>query len=355
MEIETKIVDIKKIKENINNPRKIDKKEFELLKKSLKEFPEMLEIREIVVDENYTILGGNMRYKALKELGEDKAVIKIIKGLSEEQKKEFIIKDNVSFGRWDYAKLETWNTKNLANWNLAIKTKVKDVNFEVNNEIETNIKEGDIIEIGRHRLICGDCTKQDTLDKLMQGDKANFVFTDPPFDFKDNKLYADILFNNIENANVFVMNSDKGIVDYLKNSKLEFVYFLVADTNILSPIKNDVYKRHILISYEKKGNTVKFKNLHDGLSSIIKIDYRKNLSNKSESVNFKHQKSIELVSLIIEHYSNENDLILDIFGGSGTTMVAAEKLNRRCYMVEIEPKNCQLIVNRMQKIINNEA
>ena len=188
----------------------------------------------------------------------------------------------------------------------------------------------------------------------MQGEKANFVFTDPPFDFKDNKLYADILFNNIENANVFVMNSDKGIVDYLKNSKLEFVYFLISYVIFSMPSPNNPYSNHTIISYERKGKTVHFKNLHDGFSTVINTKYRCNID-KSESVNFKHQKSIELVSLIIEHYSNENDLILDIFGGSGTTMVAAEKLNRRCYMVEIEPKNCQLIVNRMQKIINNEA
>jgi len=354
MEIETKIVDIKKINENINNPRKIDKTEFELLKKSLKEFPEMLEIREIVVDENYIILGGNMRYKALKELGEDKAVIKIIKGLTEEQKKEFIIKDNVAFGRWDYAKLENWNTKNLANWNLAIRTKVKDDNFEISNEIETDIKEGDIIEIGRHKLICGDCTKQSILDKLLQGEKANFVFTDPPFDFKDNRSYADIIYNNIENANVFLMHSDKGIVDYLKNSKLEFVYFLISYVIFSMPNPKNPYLSHTIISYERKGKSVHFKNLHDGFSTVINTKYRGNID-ELESVNFKHQKSIELVSSIIEHYSNENDLILDIFGGSGTTMAAAEKLNRRCYMVEIEPKNCQLIVNRMQKIINNEA
>ena len=140
MEIETKIVDIKKIKENINNPRKIDKKEFELLKKSLKEFPEMLEIREIVVDENYTILGGNMRYKACKEAGL-KEVPVIITDLSEEKQREFLIKDNTSGGEWDWEVLANeWDSEQLEDWGLDL------VGFDANAEDfgeDFSLKDGD--------------------------------------------------------------------------------------------------------------------------------------------------------------------------------------------------------------------
>ena len=97
MEIEQKIVNIKEIKENKGNPRKISKSQLERLKVSLQKFPEMMSIREIVVDENMMILGGNMRYRALKELGEEKVPVKIIRGFTEEQKKEFIIKDNNAY------------------------------------------------------------------------------------------------------------------------------------------------------------------------------------------------------------------------------------------------------------------
>ncbi len=121
MEIEQKIVNIKEIKENKDNPRKNSKSQLERLKLSLQKFPEMLSIREIVVDENMTILGGNMRYRALKELGEKTAPVKIIKGLTDLQKKEFIIKDNNAYGEWDVDLLQTWDIDLLNEWDLNIK------------------------------------------------------------------------------------------------------------------------------------------------------------------------------------------------------------------------------------------
>ena len=120
MEIEQKIVNIKEIKENKGNPRKISKSQLERLKLSLQKFPEMLSIREIVVDENMVILGGNMRYRALKELGEKTVPVKIIKCLSEEQKKEFIIKDNNNYGEWDIDLLQNWDIDLLKDWDLNL-------------------------------------------------------------------------------------------------------------------------------------------------------------------------------------------------------------------------------------------
>jgi len=121
MEIEQKIVNITEIKENKDNPRKISKSQLERLKLSLQKFPEMMSIREIVVDENMMILGGNMRYRALKELGEEKVPIKIIRGFTEEQKKEFIIKDNNNYGEWDVDLLQTWDIDLLNEWDLNVK------------------------------------------------------------------------------------------------------------------------------------------------------------------------------------------------------------------------------------------
>jgi len=123
MEIEQKIVNIKEIKENKGNPRKISKSQLERLKVSLQKFPEMMSIREIVVDENMMILGGNMRYRALKELGEEKVPVKIIRGFTEEQKKEFIIKDNNNYGEWDVDLLQTWDIDLLNEWDLKIEKK----------------------------------------------------------------------------------------------------------------------------------------------------------------------------------------------------------------------------------------
>lgn len=104
-----------------HNPRQINQKDFEKLKKSLKEFPEMKEIREVVIDENNRILGGHMRVKALKELGEKTVYVKQVFGLTEEQKNEFVIKDNIANGEWDMDELaNSWSDLPLDEWGLEI-------------------------------------------------------------------------------------------------------------------------------------------------------------------------------------------------------------------------------------------
>ena len=116
-----KIVSVKEIKQTPNNPRLIKDSKFKKLVKSIKEFPEMLEIRPIVVDENMTILGGNMRLKACISAGLFEVPIYIQKGLTEAKKKEFIIKDNSGFGEWDWDILANeWDTKQLIDWGVDL-------------------------------------------------------------------------------------------------------------------------------------------------------------------------------------------------------------------------------------------
>lgn len=119
MKVETKKIKLNLIRKNPDNPRLINKKQLDRLIKSLKELPEMMELREIVVDETMTILGGNMRYLALKEVGEKECIAKIVSGLTEHQKKEFIIKDNANYGEWNMDELaNTWSDLPLADWGL---------------------------------------------------------------------------------------------------------------------------------------------------------------------------------------------------------------------------------------------
>ncbi len=131
-----KIVDIKEIKENENNPRYIRDTKFKKLVKSIKDFPEMLEFRPIIVDEDMVILGGNMRLKACKSAGLNKVWVDIVKGWSEKQKQEFIIKDNSSFGEWDWDLLANeWDVYELNEWGLSL-PEFKPNNIEVNEAIE---------------------------------------------------------------------------------------------------------------------------------------------------------------------------------------------------------------------------
>ena len=182
-------VNILSIKSNPDNPRIIKDDKFKKLVKSIKSFPEMLELRPIVVNNDMVVLGGNMRLKACKEAGLTEVPIIKASELTPEQEKEFIVKDNVGFGEWDWEILANeWDSDLLEEWGL------EDFPFDTETEIEAeeddytepdNMKVdvvlGDLIEIGEHRLLCGDSTCSDTVAKLMDGKKADMVFTDPPY------------------------------------------------------------------------------------------------------------------------------------------------------------------------------
>ena len=130
-------MNIKEIKFNNTNPRTITDSKLEQLKKSIKEFPKMLELRPLVIDEDNIVLGGNMRLKACRELGITDIPVKKIEGLTQEQKNEFIIKDNLGYGEWDWDILfDDWDIEQLKDWGMNI----KDDEYK---EIEEDEDEGD--------------------------------------------------------------------------------------------------------------------------------------------------------------------------------------------------------------------
>ena len=179
------------IKPNPNNPRVIKDDKFKKLVQSIKDFPQMLELRPIVIDENNIVLGGNMRLRACNELGLKDVPTIYAKDLTEEQKKEFIIKDNVGFGEWNWDDLANeWDEELLVEWGLDLPVSFGEVleaeedEFDVHEGgIETDIVLGDLFEIGEHRLLCGDSTDSDAVAKLMNGEKADIAFTSPPYIF----------------------------------------------------------------------------------------------------------------------------------------------------------------------------
>jgi len=128
---------VNEIKENISNPRLIKQDKFKKLVQSIKDFPEMLDLRPIVIDENNIILGGNMRFKACVEAGIKEVPVKIAKGLTEEQKQEFIVKDNVGFGEWDWDILgNEWDNKKLGDWGMDVWQPEEEVDYSVLDDID---------------------------------------------------------------------------------------------------------------------------------------------------------------------------------------------------------------------------
>lgn len=134
----TEKIKISKIKGNPDNPRIIKDDRFKGLVQSIKEFPEMLELRPIVVDKDLMVLGGNMRLKACKELKLQDVYITKAENLTDEQKKEFIIKDNASFGEWDYSQLSEWDNEQLEEWGVNVWQNEEEIDYGILDEIDVS-------------------------------------------------------------------------------------------------------------------------------------------------------------------------------------------------------------------------
>ena len=373
---------ISAIKVNPNNPRLIKDDKFEKLVKSIKEFPEMLEIRPIVVNSDMVILGGNMRFKACKEAGLKEIPVIIADNLSEAQQREFLIKDNVSGGEWDWTLLaQEWDTEQLNDWGVDIPDFSADQELEAEEDDfdETPPEEpitvlGDLYEIGEHRLLCGDSTDSDQVAKLMNGEKADMVFTDPPYgmayesnawdskksDVKQKRTDTQIL--NDENTNVG-QDALNLIPLFLKNDRHFYIWCRWDCFNDFKEVCQSIGKIKSVIVWDKGGPGLgDLKGSYgDSEWSIFGMIGRRELKerqngvwrvNRMKGLQMVHptQKPLEICEMGINNSTNTNELVLDLFLGSGSTMVASHQLKRKCYGMELDPKYCDVIVNRMIKL-----
>ena len=173
--MEIKKINISKLKPNANNPRVIKKDKFSKLKKSIEDFPEMLKLRPLIVDEDFIVLGGNMRLQALKELKIKEVYYIQEKDLNEEQKKQFIIKDNLPFGVWDWDSLANeWDELELKNWGLDVWQPDEDVDYSILDDINVD-EEIDDLQDGIRKAIKIDFSLEDYPEafELINKEKEN--------------------------------------------------------------------------------------------------------------------------------------------------------------------------------------
>jgi DNA modification methylase len=364
-------VKISEVKANPNNPRIIKDDKFQKLVKSIKEFPEMLNIRPIVVNADMVVLGGNMRLKACKEAGLKELPIIKADDLTEEQQKQFIIKDNVGFGEWDWEDLaNNWDSEQLTEWGLDIPDfepkvlEAEEDDYEIPDEIKTDIVLGDLFEIGPHRLLCGDSTDSDQVARLMDGQKADMVFTDPPYgvSYQSNMRTKSEKFDVLKNDEVFITDWINCLPIYSNGFVFVWTSWKVVKQWIefLEPL-GDLTN---MIIWDKSGGGMG--DLKGTFSSDFEIAlvYNRDAEiigkrlgsvwniNKDNPSKYLHptQKPIELSAMAIENIINIDRIVLDLFLGSGSTMVASHQLNRKCYGMELDSKYCQVIVDRMMKL-----
>ena len=372
-------VKISEVKSNPNNPRIIKDDKFQKLVKSIKEFPEMLNIRPIVVNADMVVLGGNMRLKACKEAGIKEVAIIKADDLTDEQQKQFIIKDNVGFGEWDWEDLaNNWDAEQLTDWGLDIPDfkpevlEAEEDDFSVpDGGIETDIVLGDLFEIGEHRLICGDSTQTDTFLKLMDGEMADMVVTDPPYNVAyegATKEKLTIVNDNMANDDFYKFLYDfysalttavkKGGAIYVWHASSEIINFAKALVDAGWLLKQQL----IWVKSSMVMGRQDYQWKHEPcLYGWLAGDSHKWYSDRKQTTiiefdrpsrNGEHptMKPIGLFSYQINNSSKIGDIVIDAFGGSGTTMVACEQLKRKARIIEYDPKYCQVIVDRMLKL-----
>ena len=413
------------------NPRLIHDDKFKLLKRSIEEDPEMLGLREILLypyKGKYIIVGGNMRYRALKELGYTEAIVKILpQTFTAEKLRAIVIKDNSGFGEWDWDELaNVWDVSNLANWGVDVpeldKVEVEeeaeedDFNVEEHLPKKAKAKFGDIYALGKHRLVCGDSTDAETVSLLVGDSKVDLLLTDPPYNLdyssknkalnsvdNGNRIQKDIANDKMGDAQfqefltAAFTNADrhlkKGGVFYIWHAGTEGLNFKMSIKRvgwdlkqILVWVKNNIilgrqdYQwRHEPCCYgfkpgaghyfiDSRSQQTVIESVMPDFDRMTKEEMKKMMQDiftfpstvihedkPLRSGDHPTMKPLKLMGRLIRNSSRPGEIVLDLFGGSGSTLMAAEQLGRVCYMVELDPCYIDVIVKRWEEYTGEKA
>lgn len=386
------------IKFDSKNYRKHDDRNLKLIKKSLKECGAG---RSILLDAEGEIIAGNATYKTAKEAnipvkiietdGKELIAVKRTDLKTEDKKrKKLALLDNSTSDKveWDLDNLSAdFDLGELSEFGLEELSEVVEqgevIEDEVPNaeEVETKVKKGDIWQLGEHRLMCGDSTSVTDVEKLMNGEKADMVFTDPPYlmGFEGN-VHADgtksfnAKFGAIKNDKMSREEGDKFILDIF-NTIREFCsgafyvcFYRLGLDYIFRALDKLENKYKALIIWDKGNHTLSNSDYMSKYEPIVygwfnKHNFYGNRSNfdiwdiQRTQKNDLHptMKPIALVAKAIENSSQKGGLVLDLFGGSGTSIIACEQTGRKCYTMELDEHYCDVIIKRWENLTKKEA
>lgn len=387
---------IEKLKNWDKNPRSIKKDDFERLKRQISKFGQY---KPILITPEGEVLGGNMRLKAYKELGMKDIWVSIVNPSTEAEKIEYALSDNDRAGYYIqdqlYSLLEPHIPSiSLDDYAIDIKEPLDlkrfldnykgvieddfDAESSYNAIQEPKTKLGDIYSLGNHRLMCGDSTTND-VEKLFNGAKADCIVTDPPYnvDYSEknkflnsiapgNRNQTPIKNDKIENFGKFIADF-LGIISYADYNTIYLFTSGKEIHNIILAFKEaELYycqdlkwikNNHVLgrLDYNPQSENIiygwkgKHKFYGGFTTDVLKFD--KPISSKEHPT----MKPIALLAKLIRDGSQEHMICYDGFGGSGSTLIACEQLNRKCYMMEIDPKYCDVIIERWEKFTGKKA
>ncbi len=385
-------VSIEKLVPYARNARTHSKEQIAQLRASLREFGF---VSPAVIDADYNILVGHGRVQAAREEGYQTVPCVFAEDLTEAQKRAYILADNqlaLNAG-WDEEMLsvELSDLKDNA-FDLSIlgfaesdlekllngesESDAKDDDFDLSTALEqaTFVEEGDVWTVGKHRLVCGDATSKEDVAKLMDGKKANMLLTDPPYGvsfksssgltIKNDSMKNEEFYNFLKASfDAVVEHMEKGGVGYVFHADTEGLNFRkafvdsgfhlagcciwVKDSLVLG--RSDYQWQHepVLYGFLQNGSHPWFS---DRKQTTIW-----NFKKPKRNENHPTSKPLDLLGYPIGNSTQENAIVVDTFGGSGSTMMACEQLNRVCYMMELDPKYASVILRRYVEDTGDEA
>lgn len=370
------------------NPRQMTEAQAKELRKSLQKF-DLVEIPAI--DEDGTILAGHMRMATMIDLGRGEETIDVRvpnRKLTDAEAMEYNLRSNKNTGEWDLAKLFAMPDGLLEEVGFSNKEiqKLVDGNTTVEEDdydtakgldLPVRVARGEIWQLGNHRLVCGDSTSKEDVEKLMDGKKADMVFTDPPYalfgnstglsgvtDDKMVRPFFKRVFEEIKN-NVQYFSHVYVCCDWHSAFSLRDMYMEVGlkAKNMLIWDKGDggigsMYQHCYEIIWflsntpeqKKMTGRVAGERTVNGKSNILRF---KRVSSSEREHNA--AKPVEMIASLLVNGSDTGGIVLDLFGGSGSTLIACEQTGRTCYMMEIDPKYCTVILDRFEKLTNQKA
>lgn len=393
-------VDINELISPEYNPRQITDEEMEKLKNSINEFGYIAPI--IVNKHNNHIIGGNQRYEALKSLGYTDVDVVFVDEPDLNREQAINIALNKISGEWDFIKLaDILDDLELNDFDISLTgfddlelenfgiedpkehepVEVVEDDYEEPDELEVTVQTGDIYVLGNHRLMCGDSTKREDVALLMDGKQADMVFTDPPylmgftgnvhgdgsksFNAKHGRIMNDKM--SKEDGDEFVYNIINMLQENVTGAYYICFYRLGLDYIFRAMDKLNLNYKALII-WDKGNHTLsnsdymsryepiiygwfKEHNFYGDRSNFDIWDVRRTQKNELHPT----MKPLELCSKAILNSSKKGDIVLDLFGGSGSTLISCEQLNRNCYMMELDPKYCQVIINRWEEFTGEKA
>lgn len=368
-----------------NNPR-VNDGAVDAVAKSIEEFGFR---NPIIVDKNNVIIAGHTRLKASQKLGLKKVPVIVADDLTDEQANALRLVDNKTneLAEWDFARLKDELDKLPLTIDMSafdfdmeeIDSEVKrlidddtdtteDEAPEVDEENEPVTKPGDIYKLGNHHLMCGDSMKSEDVENLMCGKKADMVFTDPPYGYEYQSNMRD------KSKKFDIIKNDDKILDFMPVVKqnLEGFAFICTTWKVLDkwlPLFKKYFELTNMVIWDKGGGSM------GDLTHTFSTDYeiilvsnngKELIGNRIGSVwtikkddgdSYVHptQKPVSLSATAIKSATKKGDIVLDLFGGSCSTLMACEQLNRRCYMLEIDPRYCDVIVKRWENFTGKKA